>query len=53
MECLLLASSQGVSRRVEEKYNTVTRTTAWGFISKKCLHKAHENTKERKKGTQQ
>lgn len=45
MECLPQVSFQGVSRRVEEKYNT-------GFISKKYLWKGHENKHQRKKDDQ-
>ena len=40
MECLPLANNQGVSRRLEEKYDTVSRVTAWGFTSKSCHAKA-------------
>lgn len=49
MECLPLASSQGVSRRVEEKYNTGDKDPTWSFTSKKYLWEGHEDTKGRKK----
>lgn len=50
MECLPLASSQGVSRRIEEKYNTGDKDPYMGVLNQKSIcGKAMRTSKEERR----